>query len=132
MSRSERSETERLLRAKLRELSRHDQRDGIAINRAPDELDEVQQANDRELALLDIERRDGLAQQIRLALQRLASGEYETCVCCGKQIGSRRLVAVPWTSMCLGCQTSAELARHAETSLSQMDEREVLERQNGS
>lgn len=116
MSRIERSQTEKLLRAKLRELSRHDQRDGIAINRAPDELDEVQQANDRELALLDIERREGLAQQIRLALQRLATGEYKTCACCGKKIGSRRLVAVPWTSMCLGCQTSAELAP-ADTSL---------------
>ena len=56
MSSTERTQTERLLVSMLRELTRRDLRDDIAIDRAPDELDGVQHATERELALLTIER----------------------------------------------------------------------------
>ena len=85
MSSTERTQTERLLVSKLRELTRRGLRDGIAIDRAPDELDEVQQATERELALLTIERTFNLSEQIRLALQRLQDGEYGKCIGCGNK-----------------------------------------------
>ena len=53
---------------------RSGRRDGIAVNRLPDELDEVQQATEREFALLTIERDSNLSEQIRVALQRLQRG----------------------------------------------------------
>ena len=114
MSSTERTQTQRLLVSKLRELMRRDLRDGIAIDRAPDELDEVQQATERELALLTIERHSNLSEQIRLALQRLESGEYGKCIDCGNKIGSRRLKAVPWASTCLTCQEDSEAAQRLQ------------------
>ena len=62
------------LLAKLEEVMRQDRRDGIAVDRAPDELDEVQQATDRELTLAVIERESDLIDQVRLALRRLEHG----------------------------------------------------------
>jgi DnaK suppressor protein len=100
---------ERILVSKLRELDTRGLREGIAVHRAPDEMDEVQQAAERELALLTVERQASLSQQIRLALLRLERGEYGKCVACGDRIGSRRLKAVPWAGMCLTCQESIEL-----------------------
>ena len=110
MSSAERTQTERVLLSKLRELARPGLRDGIAIDRAPDELDEVQQATERELVFLALERHSNLSEQIRLALQRLECGEYGKCLDCGNKIGSRRLKAVPWASTCLTCQENAEAA----------------------
>ena len=46
-------------------------RDGIAIEKASDELDEVQQSSDRELAIRALDRDAGLLRQIRLAIDRI-------------------------------------------------------------
>jgi DnaK suppressor protein len=108
MARSQNGIVKRLLMSKLHELTGLSKRDGIAIDRAPDELDEVQQANDRELVLAAIERDAVLANQVRIALKRLEEGEYGVCLLCEKEIGSRRLRAVPWTSMCVTCQGHVE------------------------
>ena len=56
MSSTEQTQTQKLLLSKLQDLMRSGRRDGIAVNRLPDELDEVQQATEREFALLTIER----------------------------------------------------------------------------
>jgi DnaK suppressor protein len=41
------------------------------------------------------------------ALARIASGTFGECMTCGEEIGSKRLVAFPWTSYCLGCQNAS-------------------------
>jgi DnaK suppressor protein len=46
--------------------------------------------------------------QVRLALQRLKNGGYGRCLRCDQRIGSRRLKAVPWASMCVTCQGHVE------------------------
>ena len=38
---------------------------------------------------------------VRGALQRIDSGEYGICVDCGREIGAKRLEAVPWTPYCI-------------------------------
>lgn len=114
MSSAEQNTVEGRLLSKLQELIRQDLRDGIAIDRAPDEVDEVQQASGLALALAAIERRAALLCQVRLALQRLEHGRYGKCLSCNQRIGSRRLKAVPWASMCLTCQGHAE-AEQQET-----------------
>ena len=131
MSSTERTQTERLLLSKLRELTPRSLRDGIPIDRAPDELDEVQQATERELALLTIERHSNLSEQIRLALQRLERGEYGKCIGCGNHIGSRRLKAVPWTSMCLTCQGDSEAAQRTAGPFARLGAQDHLREKNG-
>lgn len=44
---------------------------------------------------------------IRAALKRVEDGSYGTCVVCGEEIEPKRLEAVPWTPMCVGCAEDA-------------------------
>ncbi len=45
--------------------------------------------------------------QIRQALTRLEAGEYFNCALCGGEIGEARLKAIPHTSLCIGCASTA-------------------------
>ncbi len=42
-------------------------------------------------------------QQVRMALQRIDSGTYGTCVTCGKDIAKGRLEARPIATRCIDC-----------------------------
>ena len=42
-------------------------------------------------------------QQIRAALARLDKGVFGKCTRCGKQIGERRLLAIPQAPLCIKC-----------------------------
>jgi len=42
------------------------------------------------------------------ALKRIERGEYGECVRCGSDINEKRLMAVPWATLCIGCQEEAE------------------------
>ena len=42
------------------------------------------------------------------ALLRLEKGEFKTCQACGKEIGKKRLAAVPWARHCIECQEKEE------------------------
>ena len=59
----------------------------------------------------------GLAYQtlklIDAALDRVAGGEFGTCLACGEPISNRRLNAIPWAEYCIGCQEN--LARFEES-----------------
>jgi RNA polymerase-binding transcription factor len=46
--------------------------------------------------------------QVNRALQRLEDGSYGTCERCGKQIGSERLRARPWATLCIDDQRNAD------------------------
>ncbi len=48
--------------------------------------------------------------QIEDALQRLNEGGYGNCVECDKQIPLARLQALPYATMCIGCQVEMEKA----------------------
>ncbi|OGE75804.1 MAG: hypothetical protein A3C85_03185 [Candidatus Doudnabacteria bacterium RIFCSPHIGHO2_02_FULL_48_21] len=45
---------------------------------------------------------------IREALQRIEQGDYGICIECDEHIHEKRLVAVPWAALCIGCQEKAE------------------------
>ena len=45
---------------------------------------------------------------IQQALKALDRGQYGECVRCGQDINEKRLVAVPWTTVCIRCQEEVE------------------------
>jgi DnaK suppressor protein len=62
----------------------------------------VEMQNDEVVHMLDFAGRKEL-EQIDLALQRLDEGTYQFCAGCGKPIEEERLIAVPYTELCIEC-----------------------------
>src|SRR5215471_2518728 len=56
-----------------------------------------------DLALDSRERRSQKLNDIEAALRRVDQGTYGICDNCGKEIGERRLQALPWARLCLEC-----------------------------
>ena len=105
MSKSEINKFRTTLAAKQAELApRLGKRDGIAIEKTPDALDEVHLATERELMTRNLERESKMLREVREALNRIQQGSYGTCLNCDEEIGVRRLKAVPWTPLCIACQ----------------------------
>jgi len=73
-----------------------------------DIVDRANNSYNRELmfSLSDNERNHLLA--IDAALERIKAGAYGTCANCGREIGEKRLAAVPWTRFCVDCQELVE------------------------
>ncbi len=89
-------------------------RDEIAIEKSADELDEVQRAAERELAVRNLNRESRLLRDVKAALRRIADGSYGVCVHCEEEISPKRIAAVPWTPFCLQCQEAADHHERAE------------------
>jgi DnaK suppressor protein len=47
-------------------------------------------------------------QMIQQALERIQDGAFGECQNCGKEIGKKRLEALPWTPYCIECQEKVE------------------------
>lgn len=88
-------------------------REGIAIEKSPDALDEVQHAAERELAIRNLDRESNLLRNVKRALQRIKNGSFGVCVHCEEPINSKRLQAVPWTAYCIRCQELADRSAEA-------------------
>jgi DnaK suppressor protein len=86
-------------------------RDGIAIEKSPDALDEVQHATERELAIRNLDRESNLLRNVRAALRRIEEGSFGVCLHCEENISPKRLAAVPWTPFCIQCQEIADYSR---------------------
>jgi len=94
-----------LLRIKHEELSSAlRKRDDIAIEKAPDGIDEVQLMGERELAIRNLDRNSAALRQVTRALARIEAGTYGICLHCEEAISPKRIAAVPWTAFCLSCQ----------------------------
>jgi len=61
-----------------------------------------QTENDGIVLTLESEGLDEL-NQVKNALRRVDAGEYLICSDCGKEIGEDRLLAIPYTSLCIQC-----------------------------
>src|ERR1700734_511951 len=83
-------------------------RDEIAIEKAPDAVDAVQLAGDRELAIRNLDRDSNMLRQIRRALERIADGSYGVCLHCEEDISPKRVNAVPWAGYCIKCQEQVD------------------------
>ena len=100
---------EELLLNKRTELERSvRQREGLAIEKSPDLVDEVQLAAERELVVLSRDLESVLLREVRSALDRIQDGSFGLCLSCDEPISRRRLEAVPWASHCLRCQEAID------------------------
>jgi DnaK suppressor protein len=83
-------------------------RDGIAIEKSADQMDEIQYASERDLAILGVDRESTLLRDVKAALRRIHGGSFGTCLECESAISPKRLAAVPWASRCIQCQDAAD------------------------
>ena len=112
MERAELQRFKRMLQTMLENMEQPlRKRDEIAVQNAPDSIDRVQQATERDLAILQIESSFNRMQNLRFALQRIADGSFGTCLRCDDDISPKRLAAVPWACFCIRCQSVADAER---------------------
>src|ERR1700676_1252883 len=83
-------------------------REALAIETSPDELDRIQHANDRDYAMSNLERNSNRLREVQTALRRIDAGAFGICVGCEESINPRRLAAIPWASFCIVCQEAAD------------------------
>ena len=84
------------------------QRDGIAIEKSADEMDEIQYASEREMAIRSVDRESTLLREVKAARRRIHDGSFGTCIDCESTISPKRLAAVPWAPRCIQCQDAAD------------------------
>ena len=90
-------------------------RDGIAIEKSADQMDEIQLATERDLAIRSVDRESGLLRGVQDALGRIHRGEFGASVECESAISPKRLAAVPWAARCIQCQETADRERQEGT-----------------
>ena len=98
-----------ILERKVAELVRVlRKRDDIAIERSPDQIDEIQYASERDLAIGNLDREFNLLREVKAALRRIHDGSFGSCIQCESAISTKRLAAVPWAPRCIQCQEAAD------------------------
>src|SRR5438876_12421839 len=70
-------------------------RDGIAIEKSADPLDEVQFAGERELAIRGLDCESNMLRRVRADLERLGGGVYGDCLRCEQQRSPKRVSSAP-------------------------------------
>jgi DnaK suppressor protein len=88
-------------------LSRSDKDNDISFRSEEQGTDNF----DRDFALNRVSLDQDILFEIDEALNRLALGTYGICDCCGKGIEKARLKAVPYSRMCIACQSKNEVGR---------------------
>jgi DnaK suppressor protein len=83
-------------------------RDEISVVRAADVIDAMQLSQERNIAVENLDLETHLLRQVDAALARMDEGTYGTCLHCEDQIPEKRLRALPWAILCLGCQERQE------------------------
>jgi DnaK suppressor protein len=98
-----------VLTARVAELERVTRRrDAITVERSADQLDEIQAASQRALAVCNLDREFNHLRDARAALHRIEEGSFGTCQECDEDIHPKRLAAVPWATFCIRCQEAAD------------------------
>jgi DnaK suppressor protein len=109
MTTTELNRFQAILKARVTELERVTRhRDGIAVERSADQLEEVQAASQRALAVSNLDREFNQLQNARAALRRIQEGSFGICEECDQEIHPKRLAAVPWAPFCIGCQEAVD------------------------
>jgi DnaK suppressor protein len=96
-------------------------RDGIAVERSPDSVDEGQCVAERELAIRNLDRESNLLRNVRAALRCIDEGTFGVCLHCEEDISPKRLAAVPWAAFCIQCQEIADRSQSGDGSESLED-----------
>jgi DnaK suppressor protein len=99
------NEVQILLEARATELERGiGHREAIAIEQSPDQVDEIQPASDRDLAISKVDRQSKQLRDVRALLCRIRDGRFGICQECEEHIAPKRLTAISWASLCIVCQ----------------------------
>jgi len=85
----------------------------IKLENTEDEGDLATISHDRELLYHLHESDFQRLRFIQEALKALERGQYGDCVRCGEDINEKRLLAVPWTRLCIRCQEETEKDRNS-------------------
>ena len=109
MTKNELNRFRAILTAKVAELERFTRhREGITVERNADQLDEIQAASERALAVCNLDRESNQLRNVRAAILRIQEDNFGTCQECEQEIHPKRLAAVPWASLCVQCQEAAD------------------------
>jgi len=109
MTKNEVNRFRAILNERIAELENFNrQRDGITIERSPDQLDEIQRASERALAVCNLDREFNKLRNIRAALLRIEQGRFGKCEECDEEIHPKRLAAIPWAALCIRCQEALD------------------------
>ena len=79
-----------------------------------DDIDHATEERNRELFQLLAERDQQKLKQIREALDSIDANTYGTCDDCGDKIGKARLIALPFTKLCIECKSEQERTKGIE------------------
>jgi DnaK suppressor protein len=85
--------------------------DEIKLEKTEDEGDLATISHDKDL-LYNL--REGGFTRLRCiqeAIKAINRGEYGECARCGTEINEKRLMAIPWTTVCIRCQEETEKER---------------------
>ncbi len=77
---------------------------GYGTHPADDGTDAFDQARDLAVQV----NAEHTLQLVNDALARFDKGTYGLCIDCGKEIDAARLLAIPYTPLCLSCQSKRE------------------------
>ena len=114
MTKTELSRFQAVLNAKIVELEQLiRQRDGIRVERSADQLEEIQQASERALAVCNLDREFNQVRNARAAIVRIHEGSFGNCQQCDEDIHPKRLAAVPWAPFCIRCQEAFDRSPEA-------------------
>lgn len=83
-------------------------RDGITIEKSADQMDQIQCASERDLAVRNVDRESTLLRAVKAGLRRIHDGSFGICIECELAISPKRLSAVPWAPRCIQCQHAAD------------------------
>jgi DnaK suppressor protein len=90
----------------------------IKLENTEDEGDLATISHDRDLLYNLHENEYARLRYIEKAIKAIDRGQYGECLRCGERINTKRLLAVPWATMCIGCQEQAESEQVASPTLS--------------
>lgn len=88
----------------------------IRLEKTEDESDLATISHDRDLLYTLHESDFARLKFIEQAMKAIDRGQYGKCVRCGEDINDKRLEAVPWAKMCIGCQEETE-AEHISSAV---------------
>jgi DnaK suppressor protein len=80
---------------------------------SPDELERIQLASERDIAISNLERDSSRLREVRAALRRVDAGTSGSCIECESEINPKRLTAIPCASSCIVCQEAASREQKA-------------------
>jgi len=84
------------------------QREDIFVEGSADALDRILRANEREMAVRNLEAASNRSREVQGALSRIEHGSFGVCQECDNEISLLRLTAVPWAALCIRCQQLAD------------------------